>query len=620
MDGIPCLAVSVPLYIALPRHPITRRKRYALVNATLERVGRTHVRMKTQWAIVEPPEPFQGDVEPVVPTAPSVAGVTTFMPQNPLASPVFMFISHLDGRRIRPGLLVTVVVRQNLPAGSNSMSVYATVSVNAGCRTGYSTEVGLGPMLVDGEGVRGRIDVADMDEARQEFLAEMTARAESVGPGGSGTGSDGDVRREPTVENQEGFHSVDGSVGQEGGGVPATLSATVPLEATVQSAVRQVEDEQRIEAVAGTTTGLKDEHCIDDMVAVWAKFESVNGSDQYTNRRRGRCALSCGRALTGVARSYDPCVIAIGDGVDKRCVTDARVVGLGEACPGKREKRKSSRACPDLPAPGIDSDRLGSAWISSALPCVPTAAVNFNARKCDAACPKSRRRLRASQGATGSCRVPAAWSPSPGSKSHFLSFPHLPDTYSVRLSASRSRTLLPPRLWLQAVQKPLDQLPPRPSAADWRPPSRVATCRAESVRMETNHNTRNAPVIAWRHARRTRRRPVVVRPIQGTPPRPSSLPGPSRPPRTWAVASGRREALLVRRAKSGCRLGIWLRLVKMRQACERRGDEASARAWAGLEAGARPNGKSESKNGLVVRWQRFRMGIAGFRWAYSVVV
>lgn len=121
MDGIPRVVVSIPLYITLPRHPITRRKvslssttpilrlirlhrvhvkRYALVNAVVERMGRTRVRLKTHWTVVESPGPRQMNAELVVPTNPKVPGVTTFMPDNPLGSPLYMFVTELDGKCI----------------------------------------------------------------------------------------------------------------------------------------------------------------------------------------------------------------------------------------------------------------------------------------------------------------------------------------------------------------------------------------------------------------------------------------------------------------------------------------------------------------------------------------
>ena len=40
------------------------------------------------------------NAELVVPTNPKVPGVTTFMPDNPLGSPLYMFVTELDGKCI----------------------------------------------------------------------------------------------------------------------------------------------------------------------------------------------------------------------------------------------------------------------------------------------------------------------------------------------------------------------------------------------------------------------------------------------------------------------------------------------------------------------------------------
>lgn len=76
-------------------------QRYALVNAELEKVGQHRVRVKTLWTVVEHTGSVQINEEATLPLTPTVPGVTTFMPHNPLANPVYVFISHLDGRRIR---------------------------------------------------------------------------------------------------------------------------------------------------------------------------------------------------------------------------------------------------------------------------------------------------------------------------------------------------------------------------------------------------------------------------------------------------------------------------------------------------------------------------------------
>ena len=71
------------------------------MHVNLERVGWTIVRPKTQWTIVHALGPFQGDVGHTAYTPPSIPGVTVFMPPNLMANPVYVFVNHVDGKRIR---------------------------------------------------------------------------------------------------------------------------------------------------------------------------------------------------------------------------------------------------------------------------------------------------------------------------------------------------------------------------------------------------------------------------------------------------------------------------------------------------------------------------------------
>ena len=76
-------------------------KRCALVHVNLERIGWTTVRPKTQWTIVHAFGPFQSDVDQKAYSPPTIAGVTVFMPPNPMENPVYIFVNHVDGKRIR---------------------------------------------------------------------------------------------------------------------------------------------------------------------------------------------------------------------------------------------------------------------------------------------------------------------------------------------------------------------------------------------------------------------------------------------------------------------------------------------------------------------------------------
>ena len=76
-------------------------QRYALVNADVQKVGQHRVRVRTLWTVVEHPGSVQVNGDTTLPSMPPVPGVMTFMPRNALVNPVYVFISHLDGRRIR---------------------------------------------------------------------------------------------------------------------------------------------------------------------------------------------------------------------------------------------------------------------------------------------------------------------------------------------------------------------------------------------------------------------------------------------------------------------------------------------------------------------------------------
>ena len=71
------------------------------MNVELQSIGATRVRVKSQWTIVHARAMFQGSVEPATPGVPIVSGTTIFMPQDPLRSPVYIFVNYIHGRRIR---------------------------------------------------------------------------------------------------------------------------------------------------------------------------------------------------------------------------------------------------------------------------------------------------------------------------------------------------------------------------------------------------------------------------------------------------------------------------------------------------------------------------------------
>lgn len=70
----------------------------------------------------------------------------------------------------------------DLTIGYDALSVNATVEVNAGSQTTYSTEVGLDDMVEIDQVEGTNVTALEMEEARQDIISEMQARGESFGP------------------------------------------------------------------------------------------------------------------------------------------------------------------------------------------------------------------------------------------------------------------------------------------------------------------------------------------------------------------------------------------------------------------------------------------------------
>ena len=92
---------------------LTRLQRYALINANLERLGQDYVRMRTQWTVVYPPAGRQLTVGPPAPAIPDTRGIIIFMPNDAMASPVYIFVNYIDGKRIRVRTDVSDAYRAN---------------------------------------------------------------------------------------------------------------------------------------------------------------------------------------------------------------------------------------------------------------------------------------------------------------------------------------------------------------------------------------------------------------------------------------------------------------------------------------------------------------------------
>ena len=79
-----------------------------LVNVEVQVIGGVRARVKTQWTRVQPPSKFQGALNGSTLMVPKIDGVTVFTPNEALASPLFMFINYIHGRRVRVSFMCCI--------------------------------------------------------------------------------------------------------------------------------------------------------------------------------------------------------------------------------------------------------------------------------------------------------------------------------------------------------------------------------------------------------------------------------------------------------------------------------------------------------------------------------
>lgn len=72
-----------------------------LLNVELQRIRGSRARVKTRWTVVKTGPMFQGGLEPASQMAPTIPGVTVFVPADVLVSPVYMVVNYIQGRRTR---------------------------------------------------------------------------------------------------------------------------------------------------------------------------------------------------------------------------------------------------------------------------------------------------------------------------------------------------------------------------------------------------------------------------------------------------------------------------------------------------------------------------------------
>ncbi|PIL23940.1 hypothetical protein GSI_13691 [Ganoderma sinense ZZ0214-1] len=124
------------------------------------------------------------------------------MPEDALSSPVYMFVNYVRGRRVRPGVIVSVII-YGTPPSFPDIRLETTVKMNSNCRTEYSAEV----TLEDNEDrswTNTSIGSAmELEGGRRAIILEMKARGESLGPAGFGEDEGRQDSMQPTATKEE---------------------------------------------------------------------------------------------------------------------------------------------------------------------------------------------------------------------------------------------------------------------------------------------------------------------------------------------------------------------------------------------------------------------------------
>ena len=151
--------------------------------------------------------------------------------------------------------------------GHDAITLDAQVEANAGCRTSYSTEVGIGEMVPSGVTFEDDIDADIMEDAKRNLLAEMRWRAESIGPHESESLDDESAGTGPPVEEHIKYEA------ERGEAVGVRTESGVRVDAPVEDEVVVI-DQNRSRCVENhtgqeerTASVAVDEHSVDDMYA-----------------------------------------------------------------------------------------------------------------------------------------------------------------------------------------------------------------------------------------------------------------------------------------------------------------------------------------------------------------
>ena len=82
----------------------------------------SEVRSKAYWVLTTPPYTHQGVTERSVSVALSIPGVVVFLPPDIQASPVYVMVTHLQGRRLNVRVVYHFLCQIAHPADSPDYS------------------------------------------------------------------------------------------------------------------------------------------------------------------------------------------------------------------------------------------------------------------------------------------------------------------------------------------------------------------------------------------------------------------------------------------------------------------------------------------------------------------
>ena len=151
--------------------------------------------------------------------------------------------------------------------GHDAITLDAQVEANAGCRTSYSTEVGIGEMVPNGNTFENDIQADRMEDAKRSLLAEMRWRAESIGPHESEILADDSAERGPLVEQHVKEENDCGEAADVHMEFGVHVDASVEDGVVSLDANRSRGADNHVYQGEHTATAAVDEHSVDDMYA-----------------------------------------------------------------------------------------------------------------------------------------------------------------------------------------------------------------------------------------------------------------------------------------------------------------------------------------------------------------